>query len=366
MKILHVVPSFGLGGLEKVVCTLINNTLDCYTHEILTLDKHISASKWIKDKKVPFVDFEKPNERGQFFRTLYCALQKTKPDLLMTYNWGATDAIWLGRFSGIRHIIHNEHGFNVDERRVTHWKRDVVRFLVYRLASRLIVVSRELETLLQQRYLLRAGHITRIPNGIDAARYSPDFTERERMRRMLGFEDNDVVVGFSGRLDPIKNLDLLLDIFAYCAQGHPRLRLLIVGDGPEKKRLEALYEEKIICSHIIFTGQQENVLPYLRAMDVFLLTSLREQMPMTVLEAMAVGIPVVATKVGEIPYIVDDGINGFVLDVNASIEAFVQSLFSLLPKTRRRSMGEAARQKVVENFQEQSMVRQYKALIQEL
>lgn len=366
MKILHVLPSFGLGGMEKIVCTLINNTSDRYKHEILSLDHCTRASIWIKDRKVQFVEFEKPNERGRFFRTLYRALQKTQPDLLMTYNWGATDAIWLGFIAGIQRIIHNEHGFNVDEGRTTHWKRDLVRFLVYRFASRLIVVSGELETLLQRRYLLRAGHVTRIPNGIDTSCYSPDFTERQRVREMLGFEDSEVVIGFSGRLDPIKNLDLLLNIFASCVRERPHLRLLVVGDGPEKKHLETLCQEKNIRNHVIFTGQQGNVLPYLRAMDVFLLTSLREQMPMTVLEAMAVGIPVVSNKVGEIPYIVDDGINGFVLDVNASIEIFVQALFSLLPKTRRRSMGEAARQKVVENFQEQSMVRQYKALIQEL
>jgi len=366
MKILHVVPSFGLGGMEKIICTLINNTSGCYTHEILALDKRTHASNWVRDKRVHFVDFEKPDERSQFFWTLHRALQTAKPDLLMTYNWGATDAIWLGRIAGIRQVVHSEHGFNVDEGRATHWKRDAVRFLLYRLASKVIVVSRELQALLRRRYFLGGHHIIRIPNGIDAARYSPDFTERERMRKALGFGDNNVVVGFSGRLDPIKNLGLLIDIFADCVQENSHLRLLVVGDGPERQRLEALCQEKNIQGYIVFTGQQENVLSYLRAMDVFLLTSLREQMPMTVLEAMAMAIPVVATNVGEIPHIIDDGINGFVLDVDASIETFVQSLLTLLSPARRRSIGDAARQKIASHFREQTMVQRYKAAIQGL
>ena len=94
---------------------------------------------------------------------------------------------------------------------------------------------------------------------------------------------------------------------------------------------------------MVFTGQQENVLPYLCAMDVFLLTSLREQMPMTILEAMAVGVPVIATRVGEIPHMIDDGVNGFVHRLNDPVEIFVQSLLSLLsPPYRDAHRGSSA------------------------
>jgi glycosyltransferase involved in cell wall biosynthesis len=366
MRILHVVPSFGLGGMEKVICAFINSTSSCHIHKILSLDRRTEASNWIKDKKIQFVAFEKPNERAQFFRTLHRVLQTIKPDLLMTYNWGATDAIWLGRIAGIRHVIHSEHGFNVDEGNATYWKRDVVRCLLYRLASKVIVVSRELQTLLQRKYLLGGPHLLRIPNGIDASHYSPDPMERERMRRNLGFEDSDIVVGFSGRLDLIKNLGLLVDVFASCGQEHPNLRLLMVGDGPEKVHLETLCQKRSIRDRVVFAGQQENVLSYLRSMDIFLLTSLREQMPLTVLEAMAVGIPVVATKVGEIPHIVDDGINGYVVDLEAPVEAFVGSLSELLSPARREDMRTRARQKIVDHFQEQAMVQEYKTIIEHL
>jgi glycosyltransferase involved in cell wall biosynthesis len=89
-------------------------------------------------------------------------------------------------------------------------------------------------------------------------------------------------------------------------------------------------------------------------------------MPMTVLEAMAVGIPVVATRVGEIPYIIEHGINGFVLNVDAPIEAFVELLHELLDAERREKFGENARQKVVDCCQEDAMVQRYKTIIQSL
>ena len=136
--------------------------------------------------------------------------------------------------------------------------------------------------------------------------------------------------------------------------------------GLKSKRLETWCHAKDIHHSVVFTGQQENVLPYLRAMDVFLLTSLREQMPMTILEAMAVGVPVIATRVGEIPHMIDDGVNGFVHCLNDPVETFVQPLLSLLSPTYRKRIGEAARQKIVDSFQQETMVQRYQAMIEGL
>jgi len=326
---------------------VIKHTTPAYHHSILASDNNTQAGHWLRDEKVQRLDFAKPAKRRKFFLTLAGVLRNVRPDLLMTYTWGATDAIWLGRLTGIPHIIHHEHGFNVDESRATLWKRDMIRLLVYRLVSKVLVVSHELQTMLQRKYLLKADRVIRIPNGIDTSYYAPNPEERRRVRKRLGFTDADMVVGFSGRLDPVKNFDLLLDIFSSCVHEHPQVRLLLVGDGPEKQRLETLCHDKDIQRAVVFTGQQENVLPYLRAMDVFLLTSLREQMPMTILEAMAVGLPVMATSVGEISHMIDDGINGFVHRLDAPVEVFVQALLALLSPSYRKRMGEAARQKII-------------------
>ena len=213
MRILYVVPSFGLGGMEKIVCAVINNATNNQEHAILPLDGRASALSWITNTRVEVIPFQKANSRRSFFFSLYNALRDIRPDLLMTYNWGATDAIWLGRLSGISNIVHHEHGFNVDEGVSTAWHRDFIRSIVYRLVSKVVVVSHELEEMLQDRLRLSRTLITRIPNGIDTSFYSPNGDERQQMRKSLGYQESDLVLGFSGRLDPVKNLDLLLDIF---------------------------------------------------------------------------------------------------------------------------------------------------------
>jgi L-malate glycosyltransferase len=365
MRILHVVPSFGLGGMEKIVCAVINNASNNQQHAIISLDGCASALSWITNTGVQVIEFQKANSRRSFFFSLYNALRYIQPGLLMTYNWGATDAIWLGRLAGISNIVHHEHGFSVDEGVSTALHRDFIRSIVYRLVSKIIVVSHELEEILRNRFRLSESLVTRIPNGIDTSFYSPNEDERQQIRKSLGYQGSDLVLGFSGRLDPVKNLDLFLEIFRCSNPRDYPFRLLIVGDGPDRTRLEARCQAAGVDPFVRFVGQQTQVLPYLRAMDVFLLTSLREQMPLTVLEAMGVGVPVIATRVGELPYMLNDGTDGFIRDLTAPVEQFVQPLRSLLCSARRRRMGDAARKKVVERYQLKTMVQQYTDLIQE-
>lgn len=363
MQILHVVPSFGIGGMEKIIAAVINSSANFHKHTLLPLDGCTEASEWIKNISTRFINFDKPQSRRLFFSSLYDKLCQSDPGLLMTYNWGATDAIWLGRLAGIRNIVHNEHGFNVDEGTRTIGKRDCLRLLLYRLASKIVVVSQDSQEMMRRRFFIGESKVVRIPNGIDASYYSPNDSERHRLRKSFGFLDAECVFGFSGRLDPIKNLIFLLDIFTACRPHMNGLRLLIVGDGPEHARLIARCREQEIEPYVIFAGQQRDVLPYLRAMDVFVLTSLREQMPLTVLEAMAVGLPVVAARVGEVPYIVGEGMEGFVRDLNEPLETFVQVCQSLFGPATRRRMGEAARRKVLEKFSHEAMLNSYARVI---
>ena len=365
MWIVHVVPSFGFGGMEKIICAVIESTANQHEHAILSLDGCPSALKWMKHTQVQLIPFRKPNSRRAFFLALYSTLRQFQPELLMTYNWGATDAIWLGRLAGISNFIHSEHGFNVDESISMARRRDLIRFIVYRLVSKVIVVSHDLEDLLHKRFWLSEMLVRRIPNGVDTSYYSPDSDRRQQMRQSLGYQESDLVIGFSGRLDPIKNVDLLLDIFQSSNPQDYPFRLLVVGDGPDRVRLEGLCQTAGVDPYVRFVGQQTEVLPYLRAMDVFLLTSLREQMPLTVLEAMAVGIPVIATRVGELPYIIDDGADGFSQELTAPVELFVKALRSLLCSSERKRLGDAARKKVAQHFQLRTMLQHYTNMIQE-
>jgi glycosyltransferase involved in cell wall biosynthesis len=364
MKVLHIVPSFGLGGMEKVICSVINSTADKYDHELLSIDNNAEAVKWIKAQNVKIVDFYKPNIRHAFFQTLYETIKAGKPHVLMTYNWGSTDAIWLGRLAGVTKIIHNEHGFNMDETRALSAKRSLVRFFVYRMASKIIVVSNELLSLMKDKFYLNHRKLAFVPNGINTEHYIQDFSERERVRAALGFKNTDFVVGFSGRLDPVKNFDLMIRIILHCLRNDPHFKLLVIGDGPEKEHIVNLCRDVNIQECVFLIGKRDDVLPYLRTLDAFLLTSHREQMPMTILEAMSVGIPVVASKVGDIPHMIDDGIDGFLVSPDMAPEIWSRILISIKNNDSYKSIGAFARKKMLDKFQEGTMVSCYKDVLE--
>ena len=285
------------------------------------------------------------------------------PAVLMTYNWGATDAIWLGTLAGVRRILHSEHGFNMDEAQATLWKRNLVRTVVYRLASRVIVVSEALDRLMRERYHLKPERVAFIPNGVNTDVYCPERCAGIRVREELGLHATDLVIGFAGRLDPVKNFSFMLDVFEGCLKMDQRFRLVIIGEGPEEEGIRALCRHKGLTSFIRLIGKQDDVLPYLRALDMFLLTSVREQMPMSLLEAMAVELPIVAAAVGDIPGLIATGTEGFTFDLRVGSGAFSQALWSLTDEVTRRRMGRAARQKVVGAFSEGKMLQRYKELI---
>src|SRR5919205_355324 len=122
MKILHIIPSFGLGGMEKVICSIINHTFRQYQHSTISLDGDNRAFQWTRTNTIQQIEFHKSENLLPFASQLYEKIKNVSPDLLMTYNWGGTDAIWIGRLAGVKRIIHNEHGFNIEEAHKTVWK----------------------------------------------------------------------------------------------------------------------------------------------------------------------------------------------------------------------------------------------------
>jgi glycosyltransferase involved in cell wall biosynthesis len=366
MKILHVIPSFGLGGMEKVVCSIIDHTSLQFQHFILSLDGDTRANQWIQSNTVQTIALRKDERFNQFLKILYQKIKNLSPDLLMTYNWGAIDAIWIARLAGVKNVIHHEHGFSIEEAHMTVWKRDMCRFLAYRMASLLVTVSSSLKRSMQKKYWLSDKQIRLIHNGIDSNHYSPDPGVRRRIRQELNFGEEDFVIVFSGRLDPVKNFKFLLEVFEYCHKVDRTVKLLIVGDGPERQKIEQLSLQKNIYTGLVMAGQKLEVLPYLRAGDVFLLTSLTEQMPLTVMEAMSVGLPVIASDVGEIRHIIDDGKDGFLRNISDGREGFATALLRLKDSSDRHTMSLAARSKIVSSFQQKTMVQCYQTLMDDL
>ena len=187
----------------------------------------------------------------------------------------------------------------------------------------------------------------------------PHIYDREKTRPELGIADDEVVMGFSGRLDPVKNIPFLLDVFLRCARKDLRFKFVFIGDGPEREFIEQFASAHELQDRIIVTGRKPTILNYLRALDVFVLTSFREQMPMSMLEAMSVGIPVVVSAVGEIPSILYEQEAGFCFPLSEGVEVFVDACLTLRDPYIRQKMGESARKLVFRRFQERTMIQSY-------
>lgn len=357
-SVLHVVPSFGLGGMEKVICSIMRQTTEKYQHTLLALNGVEDALQWLP-VRITSIPFQKSVHNFVFLKELYHALQNTQTDFLMTYNWGATDAIWLGRLAGIKKIVHSEHGFNIDEAQFTSKKRDIIRFFLYHIASKIVVVSQSLKTMMQTKYYLSNSKLAFIPNGLNLHHYYINEENRGKFRKDMKLNTTDFVLGFLGRLDPVKNLDLMLEIFEFCLQKDSDFKFLFIGDGPERTRLEQRCYQKNIQNYVIFVGKKDNIVPYLSCVDMLLLTSFREQMPMSILESMAMGIPVLATKVGDIPFMIENEKDGFLRNLHDSLEEFAQPIFSMKNHpAHARIIGQMAKRKV-ETYQESHMIQRY-------
>jgi glycosyltransferase involved in cell wall biosynthesis len=201
----------------------------------------------------------------------------------------------------------------------------LLQLVVVRYADRVVVPSKYIAHIVEQWGVERA-RIAVIYNGVDIG----DVGVREVIRGLLHFEGKLIVS--VGRLVPWKGFDDLIKLVPKLRKKFPDLKLLIIGNGPDLERLERLAEENAVTEHVIFAGSVLHpvLMRYFRASDMFVLNSSYEGLSHLVLEAMAVGIPVITTKVGGNPEVIDDGVNGYLVRARdqKAIESRITSLFT--------------------------------------
>ncbi len=261
-------------------------------------------------------------------------------------------------------ILFQEHGRHYPE--IDKPLRKLVnRFLFQPLTEAVVAVSEEVKERLVRYEGISAERIRVIYNGIEEfPRLSQE--ERKRLRAEWGFSENDVVAATVGRFDPIKNLPLFLTALALARLEAPELRGLLIGDGPEMKNLQELAKGLNIEEALIFTGFRKDAVRLLQMADIFVLSSFSEGTSLALLEAMACGLPVVATAVGGNPEIVKDGQNGFLVS-SGDLPAMAAAL-SLLAKDRllRERMGGVSRKIFERKFRFEKMLYSYRKLYREI
>jgi glycosyltransferase involved in cell wall biosynthesis len=207
-----------------------------------------------------------------------------------------------------------------------------------------------------------AKKVVVIPNGVDTQRFAP-ISDTSTVRGGLGIDANALVVGIVAALRPEKNHKLFLQMAQRVAARRPDARFLIIGDGPCRGQLERRTIELNIASQVQFLGMRDDVPRLLAAMDVFALSSVIEANPMSILEAMSVGRPVVATNVGSIHEAVIEGETGFLVSPGDAAQLTERVLQLLDDPRKRAAMGSLARCEVVERWSVEAMVSGYEQLI---
>jgi glycosyltransferase involved in cell wall biosynthesis len=289
------------------------------------------------------------------------ALRDLGTDVVHTHQIGALYyAGPASRDADIKLVVHTEHINQISKHKGSgkRLKTRLLWWLAGRHASRFFCVSEDIGLEVRAFGVLPQRKVRVVLNGIDTARFRSRELAAE-VRREFEIPPDARVVGTIGRLNEVKCQDLLIRSFGRVRGRDARARLLIVGDGPKRADLDRLVGELGLSGSVHFAGYQAHPERYLQAMDVFALTSRAEGLPLAILEAWAAGLPVVSTRVGGIPMVLEDGRTGLLLD-SGDEDALAASLIRLTgDEDLRRRLGEAGRARAEADFDTRRMAGDY-------
>jgi sugar transferase (PEP-CTERM/EpsH1 system associated) len=363
LHVTHVVLSLDVGGLERGLINQIREGLKLGEKiSVICLERPGTLASHLVEMKVPILCLDKqPGIRVGLIGRLKQIFRELQPDVVHTHQIGGL--LYAGpaaRRAGAPIVVHTEHG---KENYAGSWRRRWLGRLSGRYAARMFCLSEDLAAALRQSRIVPGEKIVVIPNGIDPSRFQRN-GKGAALRKLLPREAR--VVGTVGRLTEIKRQDVLLRGFAQLRQKLPQAHLVIVGDGPLMDSLRQLSADLDLDSCVHFAGYQQEPEPFYEIMDAFALTSRSEGMPQTIMESFAAGVPVVASRVGGIPEMIEDGRNGL-LFTGGDETGLAQALERVLCDSElARRLRESAQTTVEESFDVRRMAEDYHRHFQQL
>ncbi len=349
--LLTVFPTFAIGGAQVRYAAFANRFGPAYRHAIIAMDGTLAC----RERLAPGLDVQFPAfaaRKGATLATVRAArrvLRAIRPQVLVTNNWGAIEWAMANALPLARHI-HIEDGFGPEERAAQIPRRIWTRRLFLR-RSTVVLPSRTLWRIATEIWKLDPARLRYIPNGIDLARFTAEAP------RGHGAEP---VIGTVAALRAEKNIGRLLRAFRIVT-ATTAARLVIVGDGPERASLAALSERLGLSEHVTFLGHHADTAPLYRDFDIFALSSDTEQMPLSVLEAMASGLAVAATDVGDVREMLAPGNQPFIAPCDDA--ALADRLLALIGTPERSAIGAENRAKAERDYDQERMFRAYAALM---
>ena len=356
--LLHVFSTFAVGGPQMRFVQLANHFGRKYRHRIIAMDGATAAfARLTTDLDAILLGVS--NNRGRPWmniRAFRNVLRDVQPDLLVTSNWGSIEWAVANHFCGVPQV-HVEDGFGPEEAQTQFARRVWARRLVLRRTT-VVLPSQTLLSIARDRWHLPSERTVYIPNGVDCERFQampdPDLLAK------CGIANEVPVIGTVTTLRPEKNLHRLIDAFSEVRGKHPA-QLVIVGDGPQRASLQSYCIERGVARDVVFAGPCATPEKLLRAFRVFVISSDTEQMPFSVLEAMAAGLPVAATSVGDIPHMLSEENHPYLVDRDAGRLATAISILLSDPHCAA-IIGAANARRAASKFSQDRMFADYGAL----
>ena len=361
VKVLHILNQLALAGTEKKTITLFkeinridfNLSLFCFNPRAVDID--------VLPDNIDYYEYHRKEGLDLKIVARIVKIVKRKSiNIIHSHNWGTLFyAVLAARISGCVHI-HGEHGkeifFDLSE---NTWKRQMVKRASALLTNFFITVSEELKNELVDIWKVNEKKIKVIPNGINTVRFRPDPILREQIRDELDINDNIILIGVVGWLRPIKNQRAVINIMPVLLNQNKNIKLVLVGDGNEKSYLIKLSHELGVSSNVVFLGHRNDIPSVMNAFDIYIQPSLFEGMSNTIMEAMAVGLPVIAMDVGGNNELVQNEKTGYLIPQGQfetkMLKARIEEL--VLNKNERKKMGEFARNMMVTHFPVKNMIK---------
>jgi len=365
---MYVVHSFGIGGLEKCVVDLVNGldrkqfrpSICCLTTNGPSSEKLTAECRIFEMNKKPGNDVMLPFKLARLFR-------RENVHIVHSGNWGTfLEALFGARLARVPVSVHMKQGMELEEFSDHAANGKALKISAQRLFARsydrLVVVSDEIRDHFADKMRVPKTKIDVIPNSVNVEYYRPDKASRWTKRRELGLKEDTVLIGSVGRLSRVKNYISLIEAMARVVKKQPNARLALIGDGPERRNLERRIAKLGVNDSVSLLGQRFDTRDLLNAMDIFVLPSFSEGISFSILEAMATGLPVIATRVGGNPELVEQDITGHLYASN-NIDELADAIFRYISKPHLRAKnGARGRGFVEEKFSLNSMIDRYTAI----
>lgn len=358
----YVIPELKTGGTEKQVVLLASGLRRRgFDAQILCLFQKGPLAALAEEKKVPVSSLELPyGWNFKTFRSLYSWVKSARPAILHSFLFGFDFfAACPARLAGVRAVFSSRRG-----RALSHWSKDKhrkIEKLGNGFVNRIVCNSREGARWVLENEKVSPAKVVVIPNGIEPELFG-NFQPDPALRREFGIPEKAPLVGTVANFSPEKGYEILLEAAELVLQARPDTWFLFVGGGPLIEVMKARARALERGRQIIFAGTREDTARILASLDLFVLASFLEGCPNALLEAMAMGKPVIACETGGIPELVESGKDGLLVSPRNFAQLAEAILTLLANPAKGRAFGEAARTKVRENFSLERMLDQYERL----